>query len=90
MFKLQSVGLNGKLYFAIKALYSSTFNSVKVNKYMTERFESKYGVRQGDCLSPTLFSIYINDLVVELNSLQIGVRLMVKTFVVYFMLMIWF
>ena len=36
---------------------------------------SHCGVRQGDTLSPTLFGLYINDLVLELNKIGSGVRL---------------
>ena len=33
------------------------------------------GVRQGDNLSPTLFSIYLNDLAIELKDLNLGISL---------------
>ncbi len=32
-------------------------------------------MRQGDTLSPTLFGIYINDLVKDVNDLNIGIEL---------------
>ena len=40
----------------------------------TEWFYSNCGVRQGDILSPTLFNIFINELVVELNMLKLGLK----------------
>lgn len=76
-FKLQaiSVGINGKIYQAIKQLYPETTSCIKLNSNITGWFDVSNGVRQGDSLSPTLFNIYItiNDMVNELNSLNIGV-----------------
>jgi len=45
----------------------------KLNSRYTDWFETTFGVRQGDSLSPTLFSIFINDLVKELNELSLGI-----------------
>ncbi len=38
-------------------------------------FDVTVGVRQGDVLSPTLFSLYVNDLAEEINSSKCGVQL---------------
>ena len=46
-----------------------------LNGYLTNEFISHCGVRQGDTLSPTLFGLYINDLVLDLNKTGSGVRL---------------
>ena len=46
-----------------------------MNEYETEYFDCPVGVKQGDCLSPTLFAIFINDLATELKNSNIGVIL---------------
>ena len=48
---------------------------VRVNCFKTDMFDIKCGSRQGDGLSPTLFSLYINDLAEEINKSQLGVRI---------------
>jgi hypothetical protein len=71
--KVLNMGIDGKVYFAIKSLYSTTESSVRINGYTSDWFKTLFGVRQGDSLSPTLFSIYLNDLAREINDLNAGV-----------------
>ena len=71
--KLRSAGIDGKMYFSIKSLYIKSKACVKVNKVLTEWFNTSCGVRQGDTLSPTLFSIFINDLILSVNELKLGI-----------------
>ena len=72
--KLLNHNIDGKLYFAIKALYSNTENCIRLNNLYTDWFSCNLGVRQGDTMSPTLFNIYINDLTTELKSHKYGVK----------------
>lgn len=46
-----------------------------VKRPATSWFSCNTGVKQGDNLSPTLFSIFINDLVQDINELGLGVDL---------------
>ena len=73
--KLESVGIKGKLFNAIKSLYTSVTSCVRLNNLTTEWFDVKCGLRQGCCLSPLLFNLFINDLAVCIKALGKGVCL---------------
>ena len=75
MYKMLMHNIDGKVYHAIKALYSHPISCIKINDKYTEWFPTTSGVKQGDCLSPTMFGIFINDLVTDLKSLGIGVKI---------------
>jgi hypothetical protein len=72
-FKLLENEIDGKLYQGIKAMYDNTLSSVRINDKYTDWFDTESGVRQGDTLSPTLFVLFINNLVDEIKSLNIGI-----------------
>ena len=65
-YKLYKLGLRGKLFNVIHCIYSSVKTKVKLFGESGEMFESFLGVRQGECLSPFIFSMYLNDLEDEL------------------------
>ena len=68
--------IKGNIYRAIKSLYSKTWACVRIqNSTFTDFFLTNTGVRQGDNLSPTLFALYINDLVTELKNLGVGIEI---------------
>ena len=58
-------GIVGKLYFAIIFLYCETSSWVKLNNILSISFKTVLGVRQADHLSPILFIIFINDLMIN-------------------------
>ena len=66
-------GVNGKFYAAIKALYRAPIACVQVNNFRTGWFPTPFGVKQGDVLSPTLFSMYVNDLAIKIRNSKLGV-----------------
>ena len=72
-YKLLSYNIDGFIYKCIKALYNHPLSCIKINSCITEWFTTENGVRQGDSLSPTLFAIFINDLVKELNEFELGI-----------------
>ena len=76
LYKLSQIGITGNMYRAISSLYSNPRSRVILNnEHETEYFDCPVGVKQGDCLSPTLFAIFINDLAIEIKKSNIGVIL---------------
>ena len=65
-YKLIKLGVKGKMLNIVKSIYQQVKSKVKYNNSLSETFDCYLGVRQGECLSPFLFSIYINDIEGEL------------------------
>jgi hypothetical protein len=74
-FKLSQIGISGKFYNAISAMYSNPRSKILLNEYETDFFDCPIGVKQGDNISATLFSIFINDLAEEIKETKIGIHL---------------
>ena len=74
MYKLIHCGVDGNMYFLLKSLYAKTEACVNLNNHNTAWFRTRSGVLQGDSLSPTLFSAFINDLTMGLKDLNLGVQ----------------
>ena len=60
--KLLNNGINGKCLKLIQNMYSNIKSCVFVNNTKAEFFTCNIGVRQGENISPILFSIFLNDL----------------------------
>ena len=73
LYKLLNIGIGGRMYDIIKNIYTGTSSCINVNGFMTKYFQSINGVRQGDCLSPTLFGIFINDIAEVINNCGAGI-----------------
>ena len=65
LYKLQKAGIKGSVYNLIKDMYYNVKLrlGVKIGNYLSNSFDSDIGLGQGDVMSPTLFNLYINDLV---------------------------
>jgi hypothetical protein len=84
---IQREGITGIFFNAIKSMYSSLKACVRTNDVMSEYFECPVGVRQGCVLSPTLFTLLINQLAVDINTHGIhGVQIsvLIELFVLLF------
>lgn len=60
--KLISNNIDGKMFKIIHSLYANAKSCVKAGNLKSDSFSSNVGVRQGENLSPVLFSIFLNDL----------------------------
>ena len=47
---------------------------VKWNTVLSSKCKTSNGVKQGGCISPSLFSVYLNNLIVKLRNSNIGCR----------------
>ena len=60
--KVLKHGIQGKTFDIIKNMYKEIKSCVTVNGCSSTFFKCQQGVREGENLSPLLFSIYLNDL----------------------------
>ena len=60
--KLLQYNINGKCFNVIRRLYANIKSKVMTDNDSSAYFPCMNGVRQGENLSPVLFSIYLNDL----------------------------
>ena len=60
-YKLIKLCVRGNILNIIKSMYAVIKARVKFNNELSESFDSYLCVRQGECLSPFLFSMYLND-----------------------------
>ena len=56
-------------------MYSETWNQVHINHLLSPKFNSKNGLKQGDNLSLSTFSVFMNDLLIELNKSELGIQI---------------
>ena len=65
--------IHGRLFNTLSTIYNSSISQIKLNGKLTPAFEVSSGVKQGDIVSPTLFSMYLNDLATGIKDLNCGI-----------------
>ena len=60
--KMLKYNVNGKCLSLIKNIYANIKSCISANDEFSEYFACDKGVRQGENLSPVLFSLFLNDL----------------------------
>ena len=73
--KLWEMGVRGKVWRIIKQMYEFSRSVVLLEGEKFEAFSLEQGVAQGCSLSPILFSVFVNDLLIEVEEEGLGVQL---------------
>ena len=85
-FKLIKLGLRGNILDIIRSMYNSVKSRIRYENQLSNEFSCMLGVRQGECLSPFLFSMFLNDLEEEfithgIEGIDIG---LIKLFILLY------
>ena len=67
-FKLWAMGVRGRMWLAIRGLMQQTSSRVRIGSTLSGTFQRFKGIDQGCMLSPTLYLVFINDLLSEVDS----------------------
>jgi len=70
--KMLDIGVNETIVIAIFKYYEKSMMLIELDNEFGKPFKTSVGVRQGGVLSPLLYSIYINDILIELQKLKLG------------------
>ena len=68
--KIHKIGINGQFLQILKSIYSTTTNSLIYHEFLSPKFISNVGVKQGDLLSAILFNLCINDFSINNNNVN--------------------
>ena len=66
--KMSNCGIRGKVLRIVKDMYENVKSSVKVLNTYSSFFEYAIGLRQGEVMSPILFSLFLEDLELFLQN----------------------
>ena len=60
--------MNGKLFTVIKSMYDDVKSCIRLNNEYSDFYKSFKGLIQGDALFPLIFSLFVNDIELELMN----------------------
>lgn len=94
-YKMLLNNIHGKMYNVILSMYSSIKSCISYNNFKSDYFPCENGVRQGENLSPFLFSIFLNDLedylisknIVGLNTITENIEHELDTYIKIFIML---
>ena len=72
---LWEMDVTGKVWRVIKQMYEFSRSAVLLEGEKSDTFSLEQGVAQSCSLSPILFSVFINDLLIEVEKAGLGVQL---------------
>ena len=73
--KLWDMGVKGRMWRVIKKIYEASRSTVLLEGEKSAMFSVEQGVAQGFSLSPILFSVFINDLLKDVEQAELGIQL---------------
>ena len=73
--KLWDMGVKGRMWRVIKKMYEASRITVLLEGEKSAMFSVEQGVAQGCSLSPILFSVFINDLLKDIEQAELGIQL---------------
>ena len=71
---LHDVGVTGSIWYVICSMYENTQSTIVIGTSASTGYEIRNGVREGAILSPLLFTIFLNPLLLELRKLKLGLH----------------
>ena len=72
--KLLNSNINGKILTLIKNMYHTAKSCVMIGDEKSDFYQMSLGIRQGENLSPILFSLFLNDMKSFLNDENTGLK----------------
>jgi hypothetical protein len=73
--KLWNKGINGKCFRVLRGLYQGARRVVSHDGIVSEEFTYDLGLHEGDPISPTLYLLFIDDLLTEIWNKHPGVQI---------------